>query len=267
MGIEFPDHENTAMHLENMGISHPFGDHWLRIDSTGEEPWTPGTMALKPYTELMLTLNRLGWRPCPHVCADRVRKIDADTATNSHLDAFEAADRVSSIKEKRWYMEHTPFATPEQIDRMAKLGVIICVNDHGYYEPLPPPYPQEKERLAHQTPIRSFLDKKIVVISGSDYRGPASDEMHPNNPMIFFSLYVTRKAKDGKPLAAAEKISRQEALYDRHGECRLCNVRGEDQRVDRTGQTGRFRDPFPGPPDGAGRPDPRYQTAGHVRGR
>ena len=211
-GIEFPDHENTAVHIENMGISHPFGDHWLRIDSTGEEPWTPGTMALKPYTELMLTLNRLDWRPCPHVCADRVRKIDADTATNAHLDAFEAADRVSSIKDKRWYMEHTPFATPEQIDRMAKLGVIICVNDHGYYEPLPPPYPQEKERLAHQTPIRSLLDKKIVVICGSDYRGPASDEMRPNNPMIFFSLYVTRKAKDGKPLAAAEKISRQEAL-------------------------------------------------------
>ena len=212
VGVEFPDHENTAMHIENMGISHPFGDHWLRIDSTGEEPWTPGTMALKPYTELLLALNRLDWRPCPHVCADSIRNIDVDTATNAHLDAFEVADRASSIKEKRWYMEHTPFATPEQIGRMAKLGVIVCVNDYGYYGPRPPPYPQEKDRLAHQTPIRSLLDKKIVVISGSDYRGPTSAEMHPNNPMIYFYFYVTQQAKDGKPSAPAEKISRQEAL-------------------------------------------------------
>jgi predicted amidohydrolase YtcJ len=211
-GIEFPDAENTAMHIENMGLSHPFGDHWLRIDSTGEEPWTPATMALKPYTELMLTLNRLDWRPCPHVGADSIRNIDVDTATNAHLDAFEAADRASSIREKRWYMEHTPFATPEQIDRMAKLGVIVCLNDYGYNGTWPPPYPQEKERLAHQTPVRSLLDQKIVVISGSDYRGPTSTERHPHNPLIYFYFYVTQKAKDGKPSAPSEKISRQEAL-------------------------------------------------------
>ncbi len=210
-GIEFPDQENTAKYIENMGISHPFGDHWLRIDSTGEEPWTPATMALKPYTELVLTLNRLDWRPCPHVSADMNRRISADDSMNSHLDAFEAADRAASIKEKRWYMEHAPFATPEQIARMAKLGVIVCANEFGYYG-TPPHFPQEKERLAHQSPIRSFLDAKLVVISGSDYRGPTSDEMHPNNPLIYFYFYVTQKANDGKLSAPAEKISRQEAL-------------------------------------------------------
>ena len=65
MGIEFPDQANTGKHLELMGIAVPFGDEWLRMESTGEEPWTPGAMANQPYTELMLTLNRLGWRPCP----------------------------------------------------------------------------------------------------------------------------------------------------------------------------------------------------------
>jgi predicted amidohydrolase YtcJ len=205
MGIEFPDQANTAKNLELMGVAVPFGDHWLRIESSSEEPWTPGSMANQPYTELMLTLNRLGWRPAPHASADPNRGIGYDDTTNQTLDAYEESDHAASIKEKRWYLEHIPFSTPAQIARMAKLGLIISTQDNGYY-------PKEKERLDHQNPIRSFLDAKLVVIGGSDYRGPASEEMYPNNPLIPFYLYVTRKAKDGKPCAPAEKISRQEAL-------------------------------------------------------
>lgn len=211
MGIEFPDQANTAKNLELMGISVPFGDPWLRFDSTGEEPWTPGAMANKPYTELMLTLNRLGWRPTPHSSADANRGIGFDDTTNQTLDAYEAADRAASIKEKRWYLEHIPFSTPEQIARMAKLGLIISTQDNGYYPALPY-FPKEKERLDHQNPIRSFLDAKLVVIGGSDYNGPTIEGRYPNNPLIPFYLYVTRKAKDGKLCAPAEKISRQEAL-------------------------------------------------------
>ena len=211
IGIEFPDQPNTGKNLELMGLGVPFGDEWLRLDSTGEEPWTPGAMANKPYTELMLTLNRLGWRPTPHSSADANRGIGYDDTTNQTLDAYEAADRAASIKEKRWYLEHIPFSTPEQIARMAKLGLIISTQENGYYPQLAY-YPKEKERLDHQNPIRSFLDAKLVVIGGSDYNGPSPEEMNPNNPLIPFYLYVTRKAKDGSLRAPAEKISRQEAL-------------------------------------------------------
>ena len=94
---------------------------------------------------------------------------------------------------------------------MAKLGLIISTQESGYYQALPH-FPKEKNRLDHQNPIRSFLDAKLVVIGGSDYNGPSSEEMHPNNPWIPFYLYVTRKAKNGSLCAPAEKISRQEAL-------------------------------------------------------
>jgi predicted amidohydrolase YtcJ len=211
IGIEFPDQANTIKNLELMGISVPFGDEWLRYDSQGEEPWTPGAMANKPYTDVMLALNRLGWRPSPHSSADANRGIGYDDTTNQTLDAYEAADRAASIKEKRWYLEHIPFSTPEQIARMAKLGLIISIQDNGYYPQLAY-YPKEKERLDHQNPVRSFLDAKLVVIGGSDYNGPSSEEMNPNNPLIDFYFYVTRKAKDGSLRAPTEKITRPEAL-------------------------------------------------------
>jgi predicted amidohydrolase YtcJ len=210
LGIEYPDQANTGKHLEELGVGVPFGDHWLRMDSVGEEPWTPGTMAAKPWTDLALAMNRLGWRPAPHVFADPARGTGPDEATNNTLDAYEAADSESSIKDKRWYVEHVPFATPAQMDRMAKLGIIVSIQDAGYNQGFPIQLP--KERFEHQNPVREFLDHKLVVIGGSDYGGPNPIEREPNNPMIPFYFYITRKSRAGETVGADEKISREDAL-------------------------------------------------------
>jgi len=61
------------------------------------------------------------------VFADPARGTGPDEATNNTLDAYEAADRESSIKDKRWYVEHVPFATPAQMERMAKLGIVVSI--------------------------------------------------------------------------------------------------------------------------------------------
>jgi predicted amidohydrolase YtcJ len=213
MGIEFPDQAHTTRNLELLGVAVSFGDHWLRMDSVGEEPWTPGTMPLNPFTELMLAMNKLDWRPAPHVSSDPARGTSADDAANSTLDAYEAADRDSSIKDKRWYVEHVPFATPQQMDRMAKLGLMVSIQDAGYNPGFPGANPtMGRDRLEHQNPVAEFLNHKLVVIGGSDYGGPTPGEMNPNNPFIPFYFYVTRKAKDGTVVGADEKISREQAL-------------------------------------------------------
>ena len=210
IGIEFPDQANTAKNLELLGVAVPFGDHWMRMDSVGEEPWTPGTMAVGPWTDLALAINRLGWRPAPHVNSDPARGTGPDEATNNTLDAYEAADGENSIKNKRWYVEHVPFATPAQMDRMAKLGLIVSIQDSGYNPGFPVQLP--KERFDHQNPVREFLDHKLVVIGGSDYGGPNPVEKEPNNPMIPFYFYVTRKSRAGEIVGGDEKISREDAL-------------------------------------------------------
>ena len=215
IGAEFPDQDDTAKNLKLLGVAVPFGDHWMHLDSLGEEPWTPGTIPAKNFTELMLVLNRIGWRPAPHVNADPTKanaEGTPDDATNNTLDAYEAADRDHSIKDKRWYVEHVPFATPAQLDRMEKLGLIVSIQDAGLLNNELAIRTMGKDRAERQNPVREYLDHHLVVIGGSDYLGPRPDEPFPNNPLIHFHFYVTRKAKNGTVVGANEKISRAEAL-------------------------------------------------------
>jgi hypothetical protein len=188
-----------------------FGDHWLRLDSIGEEPYAPKT-PLKQFTEIAIAVNRLGWRFAPHVNGGPAG-FSADEVLNNTLLAYEAADRDRSIRDRRWVVEHIPFATPEQLDRLAKLGVVVSLQAAGYnggYEAAVRAV--GKERAERQTPIRDMLDRHMIVCAGSDFGGPDPGEALPNNPFKFFYYYVTRKTKDGMLLGPEEKISRAEAL-------------------------------------------------------
>ncbi len=209
LGVEFPDQGRTAEHLAGLPPLRR-GDPWLFLDAVGEEPWTPGSTHLNEFTQLVRDENRLGWRPAPHVGADLLRGISADDATDQTLAAYEAVDRESPLNGKRWYLERAPFATPEQMDRMAKLGLVISTQDAGYKPAADAPLP--RERLEHYNPIRGFLDHNLVVIGGSDYSGPTAAEKDPNNPLIPFYFYVTRKSLSGEIKTPAEKISREQAL-------------------------------------------------------
>jgi len=210
MGIEFPDQAGTARELALLGVGSAFGDHWMRLDAVGEEPWPPA-FPTKPYTEIVTAMDELGWRPTPHVSADGDRST-SDDATEAVLSAYEAADRVSPIKGKRWVVEHVPFATPAQLDRMEKLGLVISIQYAGYLNGQQAIETMGKDRAEHQNPVREYLDHRLVVIGGSDYSGPKPDEALPNNPLIPYYFYVTRKARTGEIVGGDEKISRAEAL-------------------------------------------------------
>jgi predicted amidohydrolase YtcJ len=207
LGLEFPEQADTAKHLAV--LPPPLrNDLWLFRDSAGEEPWTPGTTSPSDYTALVREERRLGWRPAPHVSADVARGASYDDATDQTLAAYEAVDHDHPLKDQRWYIEHVPFATPAQIDRMARLGLIVSVQYQGYegVGSMPP------ERMTLENPLRELLDHKVVVIGGSDYISPTAEEREPNNPMIPFYFYVTRETRAGATLSLTEKISREEAL-------------------------------------------------------
>src|SRR5262249_12486122 len=116
MGLDIPDVAHAEETLRTWGVGSGFGDAWLRFDSVSEDPY-PMLVAPRPFTEAVLLAQKYGWRMSPHA--------DGDDSLDAILDAFEAADRVSSIKDKRWVIEHVPLATPEQIRRMVRLGVVI----------------------------------------------------------------------------------------------------------------------------------------------
>ena len=204
MGLDLPDLSDPGGLLRQQGVTPGFGDHWLRVDSAGEEPWPPNG-PLSQYTSLILEINRLGWRHSPHV--------PTNEALDNVLQAYEAADRESPLRDKRWVVEHIPNVTPPLMERLAKLGVIVSTNMAGYagnYDAAVRTLGEEQAQ--RQTPIREMLDHHLVVVTGSDYTGPNPDTTTPNNPFIPLYYYVSRKTRDGRVLGPQEKISRAEAL-------------------------------------------------------
>jgi predicted amidohydrolase YtcJ len=201
MGLDLPDAAHVDDALRVWGVGSGFGDAWLRLDSVSEDPYPLVTDA-RTFKEVALAANKYGWRLSPH--------IDGDESLNAALEAFEAADRASSIKEKRWVLEHVPLATPEQMDRMVKLGVVISSQYAAYAANLGPATAAVgRARAERQPPMRELLDHHLVVSAGSDFLGGAGSLDNPFVPIYF---YVTRKTRSGEVIGPEQKISRQEAL-------------------------------------------------------
>jgi predicted amidohydrolase YtcJ len=201
MGLDLPDAAHVDDALRVWGVGSGFGDAWLRLDSVSEDPYPLVTDA-RTFKEVALAANKYGWRLSPH--------IDGDESLNAALEAFEAADRASSIKEKRWVLEHVPLATPEQMDRMVKLGVVISSQYAAYAANLGPATAAVgRARAERQPPMRELLDHHLVVSAGSDFLGGAGSLDNPFVPIYF---YVTRKTRNGEVIGPEQKISRQEAL-------------------------------------------------------
>jgi predicted amidohydrolase YtcJ len=220
MGFEASEWKELPEFLEERGVGTGFGDHWLRLDCIGEmsqdgfgkgawvrEPRPEGGAKTTRNTpeqlrEMMLALNRYGWRPCIH--------LSGDGALDGILDAYEAADKVSSIRDKRWVVEHAPMVNPDQMDRIVKLGVVITAQSHLYYKFLAEDFLMlaGKDRINQLIPMREMLEHKVMVSSGSDFYPYMS-----NNPFIDFYFYVTRtNGYDGRVIASEQKISREQAL-------------------------------------------------------
>ena len=144
-------------------------------------------------------MNRYGWRPSPHVNGEKPLDIV--------LESYEAADQEKSIRGQRWVVEHATMIRPDQIERFARLGVLVSAQFQPYNGSENMIRTWGKERADRIVPMREMLDHGLNVSSGSDWAGGG-----PNSPFIPFYFYVTRKAANGTVMGAAQKITRQEAL-------------------------------------------------------
>lgn len=216
VGLELNAGEEDSLEqmLAPWGVGPGFGDEWLRIDCVAE--YNPGELLREPYADrtggdvgelrlpesrfrdAILTMNRYGWRPAIHITGDRTLDLV--------LDAYEAADRQRSIRDRRWIVEHIPLVHPDQMQRMKRLGVLVSAqfqpyNDSGnLLKRLGP------ERTERAVPMREMLDAGLVVSGGSDWPGA------PNNPFVNIYFYVTRRTLKQGTVGPAQKITREEAL-------------------------------------------------------
>ena len=119
--------------------------------------------------------NELGFTTHIHTIGDGAIRVA--------LDAFEKA---GTVPDNRPALTHLQLVDPADIDRMAKLGVVVVANpfwflkDPTYHQKLSVPYLGE-ERAENQYPMKAFFDKGLVVTQGTDY--PVTLDISPLNGM------------------------------------------------------------------------------------
>jgi len=206
--------------LKPWGVATGFGDHRLRLDSIGEfaVDGVPNNAYLRaPHLDLpgnslgtlrlsqeelnraVVTMDHYGWRPSIHISGDK--------ALDAVLDAYEAANAVSPVREKRWIVEHIPLVHPDQMERLKKMGILVSAQFQPYNGSDGMIRSWGPERADSTLPIRALLDHHLMVSAGTDWPGAGT-----NNPFVPLYFYVTRKTTKGTLSGASQKISREEAL-------------------------------------------------------
>ena len=111
-----------------------------------------------------------------------------DAAVTLALDAYEIAQAATGLDDQRNAITHLQIVQPEDVARMAELGIVAVTNPYwffrepGYFYELEVPYLGE-ERAANEYPMKAFFDAGVVVTSASDY--PVTIPPRPLDAMQF----------------------------------------------------------------------------------
>jgi predicted amidohydrolase YtcJ len=210
-GVPAPNAEGMENLLKPWGVGPGFGDGWLRVDSLAEITGAPNR-PVEQLIPIFQVIQKYGWRPAIHI-SEEFLLGEAEKMPVSQIEqldrvlaAYEAADKVKPIRPMRWVVEHVPQMRPDQMDRIAKLGILVSAQHGPYYDGPEMLKEWGRERADHVNPVREWLDHKIVVSSGTDWPG------RDFNPLVTYYYFVTRKLPDGTQQGTSEKVTREEAL-------------------------------------------------------
>jgi predicted amidohydrolase YtcJ len=209
--------------MSGNGASSGFGDDWLKLG--GIKILYDGGMTLKTammreaypdshddfhgiaqmtperLKQLVSIANAYNWRVGIHVVGD----LGIDHA----LDAFDAADREKSIKDRRFILIHASLIRPEQMERAHRLGVRADFQNVFMWDKA-----ATVERfLGKATADRAVPTRTMIDKMGLDSLGAGTDfPVNPINPFLNMYIMVTRKDPAGHVYGASEAISREQAL-------------------------------------------------------
>src|SRR5262245_42132849 len=154
--------------------------------------------------EIARAANELGWQMTAHVTGGG--SLDA------LLDAYEAADREHSIRERRFTVTHGNFPDAQAIARAKKLGVVFdCQPAWQYLDAPALKNVLGPERMAGFLPLRSLFDAGVVVAGGSDHmvRFDPHAATNPYHPFFGMWMAITRQTVDGAVTNPEQRITRE----------------------------------------------------------
>jgi hypothetical protein len=206
--------------LDQLGIVNNFGDEWLSIGPLKmaidgglgsmtawmHDPFLDGTYS---QAELRLDIERLeeyferghsaGWSIGIHCCGDRAQDVAVETLAR--------VMRRHPNNEVRHNIIHGYFPSPTSLDLMTehKIAVsvqpgFIWVEGDLYFRAV------AEDRLENFKPLRTYLDKGIIVAANSDMTSAHY------NPFWGMHSAATRQTSRGRVLGTSEQLSVEELL-------------------------------------------------------
>ena len=136
-----------------------------------------------------------------------------DAANRIAINAYERALKATGIdgKDARFALEHCQVLTPDDIPRLAKLGIVASMQplhateDMHFAESRLGP-----ERIKYAYIWSDLLDLGVVVATGTDY------SVSPYNPFYTLHAAVTRQDRENNPPGGwfpEQAMTREEALH------------------------------------------------------
>ena len=149
-------------------------------------------------TQEMVELHEAGNRACIHAIGDWA----IDIALNAVEEAMESAPR----EDHRHRIEHAGYVRPDQLERMARLGVAVSASI-GFCHPIGDSHIAAlgEERLCGYYPMKSFQEHGIVA-------GGNSDGFGDYWPITGIAGCVTRRSSSGDYLCREQAISVMDAI-------------------------------------------------------
>jgi predicted amidohydrolase YtcJ len=178
----------------------------------------------------ILDADRAGLQVAVHAIGDK--------ANHMVLGMYEEAERQNGARDRRFRIEHAQHLRMDDIPRFGKLHVIAsmqpyhCIDDGRWAEKRIGP-----ERAKGTYAFRSLLDSGAVLAFGSDW------DVAPMQPLMGIYAAATRRTLGWQApgrLGAGAEDHRGRGHSSLHDGVGLCQLRREDQRVDRTRQAGGY---------------------------
>jgi predicted amidohydrolase YtcJ len=214
--------EEWELFFSRLGVASDFGDEWLSLSGVKlqvdggmtlrtaamragypDDPDYRGTIVI-PQERLngfVSIANRYGWRVGIHAVGD--------AAVDAVLDAYAAADRERSIRDRRFVVIHGSLMQPDQMLRARELGVRVDAQSAFLWDKAA----AIARHVGKETADRAIPMRSLIDTMGLDLLGQGTD--YPINPLNpFWNIYVmtTRRDVTGTQYGPAEAITREEAI-------------------------------------------------------
>jgi predicted amidohydrolase YtcJ len=173
------------------------------------DPDARGTLFIEPEKlyRIMSTARDKGWQLTAHV--------QGGAAIDTLLDVFERLNREKPIAPSRSHVMHGSFMSEEALGRMQRMGVLADVQPGWLYFDVPAlKRVFGLDHMRYFFPVRSLIDRGIVVAGGSDHMigHDKNGAVNPYNPFFNMWATITRRTREGEEIYPQERVTRQEAL-------------------------------------------------------